>query len=106
MDRRLALDEELRDLQVEHLGYQHTYFEPPESVRMQYDAVVYKRSTLNVRRADNKSYIIRDSYDVTVISRNPETPIPLAIQQHFELCSPGRFFVRDNLYHFPFTIFY
>ena len=106
MDRRLALDDELRDLQVEHLGYQHTYFEPPESVRMQYDAVVYKRATMHVRRADNKGYMIRDSYDVTVISRDPETPIPLAIQQHFELCSPGRFFVRDNLYHFPFTIFY
>lgn len=106
MDRRLSLDEELRRLQTEHLGYQHTYFEPPESTRMQYDAVVYKRSTLNVRRADNKGYIIRDSYDVTVISRDPETPLPVAIQQHFELCAPGRFFVRDNLYHFPFTIFY
>ena len=60
MDRRLMLDEELREIQQEILGYQHTYFEPPESVRMQYDAVVYKRNGLNVRRADNRSYNVRD----------------------------------------------
>lgn len=106
MDRRLKFDEELRNLQLEVLGYQHTYFEPPESVRMQYDAVVYSRNSFNVRRADNKSYSVRDGYEVTVISRDPETQLPKALQEHFERCAPGRFFVRDNLYQFPFTIFY
>ncbi len=104
--RRLEFDDELRKIQEEVNGYHHTYFEPTESVRMKYDAVVYKRNDMNVRRADNKSYLIRDSYLLTVISRNPETFLPRAIQDHFERCAPGRFFVRDNLYHFPFTIFY
>lgn len=106
MDRRLQFDEELREIQITALGYQHTYFEPPESVRMQYDAVVYNRSTLNVRRADNKTYHARDAYEVTVISRDPETEVPKLLQEHFERCNPGRFFVRDNLHHFPFTIIY
>ena len=106
MDRRLQLDDELRELQTEVLGYQHTYFEPPESIRMEYDAVVYSRSVLNVRRANNKSYLTRDVYRVTVISRDPETPMPKALQEHFERCAPERFFVRDNLHHFPFTIYY
>ena len=106
MDRRLKFDAELRAVQEEILGYQHTYFEPTESVRMKYDAVVYQRSDMNVRRASDRSYMIRDGYQVTVISRDPETLVPRAIQNHFERCSPGRFFVRDNLYHFPFTIYY
>jgi len=106
MDRRLKLDAELREIQETVLGYQHTYFEPTEAVRLKYDAVVYERTTMNVRRADNRAYAIRDSYQVTVISRDPETLVPKAIQEHFERCAPGRFFVRDNLYHFPFTIFY
>lgn len=105
-DRRLKFDDELRVLQTEILGYQHTYFEPTEEVRMKYDAVVYKKTDMNVRRANNKSYSIRDGYLVTVISRDPETKLPWAIQEHFERCAPGRPFVRDNLYHFPFTIFY
>lgn len=106
MDRRLKLDTELREIQEAVLSYQHTYFEPPESIRMKYDAIVYKRNTMNVRRANNRSYTARDCYDVTVISRDPETKVPIAIQNHFEHCAPGRFFVRDNLYHFPFTIYY
>ena len=106
MDRRLKFDEELRDLQIEALGYQHTYFEPTESVRLQYDAVIYKRSTLNVSRADNHSYTARDVFDVTIISRDPETTLPAVFQWHFARCNPGKFFIRDNLYHFPFTIIY
>ena len=106
MDRRLLLDAELKEIQNEVLGYQHTYFEPPESTRMKYDAVVYELAAINVRRAGNRSYNIRDGYQVTVISRNPETEMPHAIQEHFERCAPGRPFVRDNLYHFPFTIYY
>lgn len=106
MDRRLKLDEELREIQETELGYQHTYFEPPESVRMKYDAVVYQKTDMNVKRANNRSYNIRDGYFVTVISHDPETTVPRAIQEHFERCSPGRSFVRDNLHHFPFTIFY
>ena len=106
MDRRLKLDEELREIQEIELGYQHTYYDPPEEVRMKYDAVVYKKSDMNVRRANNKSYLIRDAYFVTVISRDPDTKVPHAIQERFERCAPGRPFVRDNLHHFPFTIFY
>lgn len=105
-DRRLIFDAELRDLQIEALGYQNTYFEPPESVRMNYDAVVYQKSSPNVRRANNRSYSVRTSYLVTVISRDPETVLPRLIQEHFERCAPERPFVTDNLYHFPFTIFY
>lgn len=105
-DRRLLLDNELRQLQIDANGYQHTYFEPPESIRMTYDAVVYERAMPNVRRADNRSYSIRDGYKVTVISRDAETPLPRMLQEHFERCAPERPFVTDNLYHFPFTIYY
>ena len=106
IERRAQFDAELRALQEECLGYQHTYFEPPESTRMQYDAVVYETESMIVRRANNKSYLIRPSYQVMVISRDAETVLPRAIQEHFERCNPGRPFVRDNLYHFPFTIVY
>ena len=106
MDRRLKLDQELRDLQQEILGYQHTYFEPPESVRMKYDAVVYQRTGYDTVKANDRNYIVHDQYQVMVISRDAETPLPKAILKHFSYCSPGRPTVTDNLYHFPFTIYY
>lgn len=106
MDRRQMFDDELRAIQVEVNGYHHTYFEPPESVRLQYDAIVYSNPDMNVRRADNNTYNVRKGYQVMVISRDPESKLPEAIQWHFARCNPGKFFVRDNLYHFPFTIYY
>lgn len=106
MDRRLKLDEELRLLQIEVLGYQHTYFEPPESVRLTYDAVVYNRTGYDVKRADDRGYTVRDQYQVLVISRDAETELPKAILEHFPYCSPGRPTVTDNLYHFPITIYF
>lgn len=105
-DRRLKFDAILRDLQISTLGYQHTYFEPTESTRMEYDAVVYSKTTYNVKRADNKGYIVRPAWFVIIISRDPETPLPRAFQEFFMYCSPGKFFSKDNLYHYPFTIVY
>ncbi len=105
-ERRKLLDQELRDIQTKCLGYQHTYFNPIDGIRMQYDCVIYNMSAMNERKANNKTYLNRAIYNVTVVSRDPETPVPWAIQEHFERCKPERFFVTDNLYHFPFTIIY
>lgn len=106
MDRRQTLDNKLREIQNEIWNYQHTYFEPPENVKMKYNAVVYERTGFHTRRADNKAYLIRDSYQVTVISKDPEDELPKKILETFDFCSPGKFFVRDNLWHFPFTIYF
>ena len=106
LNRRDQFDEELREIQKTCLGYHNTYFGPIEGTRLKYDCVIYKMTTMDENKANNKTYVNRPVYDVTVISRNPETPVPWAIQNHFERCSPGKFFVTENLYHFPFTIIY
>ena len=107
MDRRLKLDAELREilgLSVEETG--HLYFQPTEEVRMKYDAIVYKVTSMRPQYANNRTYNLRDEYQVTVITRDPDSDLPRKLQEHFELCSPGRKFVSDNLYHFPFTLYY
>ena len=106
LNRRGQFDAELREIQTQCLGYHHTYFEPTESTKLKYDCVTYKLSSMNANRANNKTYVNRPVYDVTVISRDPETSTPWLVQEHFEHCRPGRPFVTDNLYHFPFTITY
>ena len=103
---RDRLDTELREIQLKALKYQHTYFEPTEKTRLQYDAMVYKNAGMFNRRANNRSYIIRNRWQVIWISRDPETPVPRMIQEHFELCEPGQPYMSENLYHYPFTIYY
>lgn len=102
MAERLTLHEELCGL----LGSRNVYFQPPESVKMQYDAIRYELGGKNLIRANNKIYKTTNQYDGVVITRNPDTAIPDAILAHFEMCSFGKPYIADNLNHYPFTIYY
>ena len=88
------------------LGSRNVYFNPPESVRMSYDAIRYKLSGKDIKRANNKAYRITNEYEGVVITQNPDTTIPDEILSHFEMCSFGSPYIADNLNHYPFTIYY
>ncbi len=102
MANRLDLHEELCSI----LGTRNAYFNPPEGVRMQYDAIRYELGGKNLKYANNRVYRIYNQYDGVVITKDPDTTIPDDILHHFELCSFGRPYIADNLYHYPFTLYY
>ena len=106
LNRRLLLDNELREVLQEALGYVHLYYQPPESVKMKYDCIRYEEASFNVRYADTRSHVLHTEYQVIVITRDPDSPIPRMIQERFSMCRSGRKYAADNLYHFPFTIYY
>ena len=101
-DRRLELHKRLCDA----LGSRNVYFQPPESVKMKYPAIVYTRDSVESRYADNGVYLfLRRKYTVMIIDRDPDSEIVEKIASmptsRFE-----RHFVSDNLNHDVFTIFY
>ena len=102
MATRLTLHEELCEL----LGSSNVYFQPPESVKMKYDAIRYELGGKDLKRANNKVYQNTNRYECVLITRDPDTTIPDAIISHFEMCSFGRPYTADNLNHYPFTIYY
>lgn len=102
MARRLNLQTELESL----LGSRNVYFQPPESKKLVYDCIVYNRSNIASTKADNKNYINTDRYDVTFMSRNPDSEIPHKILGYFKYCTYRRHFVADNVYHDVFTLYY
>ena len=102
MAERLTLHEELCEL----LGSRNVYYQSPESVKMQYDAIRYELAGKDLKRASNKIYRMTNQYDGVVITRNPDTPLPDKILSHFEMCSFGRPYIADNLNHYPFTLYY
>ena len=97
---------ELQALLEEVLGSRNVYFNPPESVKMQYDAIRYELSGKDIKRANDRLYIFTNKYDGVVIARDPDTTIPDQILSQFEMCSFGRPYVADNLYHYPFTLYF
>lgn len=102
MGTRLELHDELCAL----LGSSNVYFQPPASVLMKYDAIRYELSEKNVKRANDRIYSMTNQYDLVYITTNPESTIPDEILNHFQLCRFGSPYAKNNLYHYPFTLFY
>lgn len=102
MAKREDLHEELCTV----LGSRNVYFQTPESVKMNYDAIRYKLSGKDFKRANNRIYNFTNKYDGVVIARDPDTTIPDRLLAHFEMCSFGTPYTADNLHHYPFTLYY
>lgn len=101
LERRLKLHE----IFVNTLGSRNVYFQPPESVRMSYPAIVYSLSSIDNTYANNGVYLQRDGYDVTFIHTDPDSEITDRISR-LPMCRFVRRFVADNLYHDVFKINY
>lgn len=102
MASRLELHEEF----VKILGTRNVYYRPPSSVNMKYDAIRYDLSGKDLRRANDKVYNSTNCYEGVLITRDPDSPIPDTMLNHFQMCNLGKPYIADNLNHFPFTIYY
>ena len=106
-NRRLQLDAKLRDfLGLKKNDPDHLYFQPPESVKLKFDAIIYKKLGLDLRRADDGIYSLQDTYHLVIVTRDPDSPLPHDFQTRFPKASPGKVYVSENLYHHPFTLTY
>lgn len=99
---RLKLHEELCTI----LGSRNVYYQPPESLKMQYRCIRYSGDGYSTLHADNRSYKNTKRYEGVVIDPNPDSEIPELMLEHFEMCSFTRGYTADNLNHFPFTLYY
>ena len=97
---------DLQTMFEEILGSRNVYYDPPESVKMQYDAIRYNLSGKDVKRANDRAYRTTNCYDGVIITKNPDSDIPDVFLGHFQMCSFGRPYTADNLHHFPFTLYY
>ena len=100
LNDRLALHE----LLCEKLGSRNVYFQPPESVKMKYPAIVYSRNRIENTSADNVVYRQSVRYTITVIDRDPDSEIVKRISQIPRIMF-DRSYVSDNLNHDTFTLF-
>jgi hypothetical protein len=106
MASRLNLHAELASVLASVDRPQNVYFQPPESIRMKYPCIVYKRSSGRTTFADNKPYTFEESYEVTVIDRDPDSPIVRALAMHFPKSRYNRHLTVDNLHHDVFVIYW
>lgn len=101
MEKRIELQKIFCDL----LGSDNVYFQPPESVKMRYPAIVYSLDDLFGRRADDRIYLGCKRYSVTLIDGDPDNVFVDSIAA-LPLCSFDRHYKQDNLNHYVFTIYF
>lgn len=83
----------------------HVYYQPLETVKISYPAIIYARLPFDVEHADNRVYLWTSKYEVTYISHVPDDEVIVSLMAlPKSVCV--RDFVSDNLYHYVFNIYY
>jgi len=72
---------------------------------MVYPCIVYKRDAEDAKFAGNRPYRRTKRYQVTVIDRDPDSPIPDLVGA-LPMCTFNRFYTADELNHDVYTIFF
>lgn len=101
MNNRLKLQSELEKL----LGNRHVYYQPPESLKIEYPAIVYSKDDINSRYADNTGYRFLTRYTITVIDKKPDNTV-IDKLLCIPYCSFDRHYISDNLNHDILTLYY
>lgn len=102
MKGRLIVHNKLLDV----LGSSNVYFQPPETSKIKYPAIIYNLSDYTHRQADNKNYINSERYTVTFIHKDPDIDLVDEMFKEFSMCRFDRRFVKDNLYHDVYSVYY
>lgn len=96
---------ELHAIFEEILNSRNAYFQPPETIKMKYPAIVYERDNIDNRHADDTVYMQKDRYKVTVIDPNPDSEYVRKMSM-LPMCRHDRHFKSDNLNHDVFIIYF
>lgn len=96
---------DLQALLEELLGSRNVYYQPPASVQMKYPAIRYNKEKIERKYANNKAYINKKRYSITVIDPRPDNSV---IDELLErpLCSFDRHYTMNNLNHDVLTLYY
>jgi len=101
MERRLKLQRELSEV-----GNCKCYFDPPESIKLQYPCIIYSRMNGEAKYANDSIYGYMKSYSITVIDRDPDSEISDRLLEHFKYIMFERWYSYDELGHWSLRLYY
>lgn len=99
-NRRIRLQTEL-----EHIC-DNVYFEPPESIKLKYPAIIYTRNNIHLSSADDINYKMSKGYKITVIDKDPDSEILKLLIDKFSMLSFEQHFKLEGFNHDIFSLYY
>lgn len=96
---------ELQNLLESILGSRNVYYQPPESIKIKYPAIIYSRNNIDNNFADDIVYMQNHTYQIIVIDANPDSEIVNKLSK-LPMCRYNRHYTSDNLNHDVFILNY
>lgn len=96
---------ELHEILCNVLGSRNVYFQPPETIKLKYPAIIYSRDNIRNYHANDNVYNQMIAYQLMIIDKNPDSNIVQNISK-LPLCQFNRHYVADNLNHDIFLIYF
>lgn len=96
--------DDLQEVLTDLLGIDGWY-QPPETVEMEYPCFVFQLDKAAANYADNSIYQYMKRYKVTVIDREPDSVIPDKMLS-LPYCSFDRFYTASNLNHWVYILYF
>lgn len=87
------------------LGSRNVYYQPPESVKIKYPAIIYRRNDIDNNFADDIVYMQKHTYQIIVIDADPDSEIVDRVSK-LPMCRYDRHYTSDNLNHDIFILNY
>ncbi len=87
------------------LGSRNVYYQPPESIKIKYPAIVYRRNDIDNNFADDIVYMQNHTYQIIVIDADPDSEIVDRVSR-LPMCRYDRHYTSDNLNHDIFILNY
>jgi hypothetical protein len=86
-------------------GVKDVYIQGPGPQTMEYPCIRIARNRSFVAFADNVQYLFKKRYGITVIAREPDSPIPDLVEA-LPFTEFDRFYVSNGLNHFVFNLYF
>lgn len=102
MASRLNLQKEL----CEVLGNKNVYFQPPETLKLQYPCIIYNLSDITTDKADDNNYILSHRYKVLLVHKDPDNNIKEKLLTSFESIRMSACYTSNNMNHYNYDLYY
>lgn len=101
MGNRIDLDNLLRSI----LNSNNVYFQPPESIKMEFPCIVYKHNSYFTKSASNIKYLFKKSYQITYMDKLPNSDIPDKLSK-LSMCKHINTYVANNLNYYVYNLYF
>lgn len=95
----------LQSLLEQILGSRNVYYQPPESLKINYPAIIFSRAKPDRKFADNQIYLKKSCYEIILIDKNPDSSV-ISKLEDLPYSTWDRKYISDNLNHDVFTLYY